>query len=570
MIPPFKPHPMVPIPAEAEIDALIRRVGIDRAAVMLAEYEATRLERIRKSIEDPFHHGFVIEPSWRDADRLLSEGAGLLCIFGGNRAGKTEYCVRKAVQTLVNGFDKRVLILHEAEPTSIELHHKGVYKYLPNEWRGLKRSQTANIKYDDKNGFSNNKFTTPNGGVCMFGCYYQDPRIYEGLAFDLIIGDENMPLRWLEGLKRGLADRNGKFLWPYTAIDGMTPAIKDVTSGAVTMQSLPVDPAVLSPEEIHVEDCPPGHMPYIQKGAGSNNWIIYFHSKLNPFCNYTRLVEDYGHKEKVVRERRFYGYARNTIRTTFPKFGAHNIIDERLVPQKDVSRYLILDPAGARNFFLIWVAVDNAGRHFVYREWPDMPRHGEWALPSEDSRKWDGAPGPAQPALGHGVKEYKRLILEEEGNRWTGTAWDEKGEWIDTRYIDPRSGSAQSVAEDSGGTSLIDRFADEQTDAKGVVDGPALYFLPAPGLREEEGLGAINSLLDFDRTAPITALVNEPKLYVSRRCANVIWAMQNYTQHDGEKAACKDPIDCLRYMATADLQHTPADQLKGFGSRGSY
>lgn len=570
MTPPFLPHPMVPVPSQAEIDAITRKFGVERAAVMLAEYEAKRRERIKLALEDPFHHGFKITPSWQDADRLLDEGAGLLCIFGGNRAGKTEYCLQRAVHTLATGFDKRVLILHEAEPTSIELHHKGIHKYLPKEWKNLKRSQTANIRYDDKNGFSNNKFTTPNGGVCMFGCYYQDPRIYEGLAFDLIIGDENMPLRWLEGLKRGLADRNGKFLWPYTAIDGMTPAIKEVTAGAATVKSLPVDPAVLSTEERHVEDCPVGEMPYIQKGAGANTWIIYFHSKLNPFCNYARLVEDYGHKEKVVRERRFYGFARNTIRTTFPKFGPVNIVDERQVPQQDVTRYMVLDPAGARNFFLLWVAVDGHGRHFVYREWPDVPRMGEWAVPSEDSRKWDGAQGPAQPALGHGVREYKRLILEEEGNRWTGDAWEECGEVIDTRFIDPRSGTAQSVTENDGGSSIIDRFADEQTDAKGRVDGPALYFTPAPGLREDEGLAAINSLLDYDRGEPVTALVNEPHLFVSRACQNVIWAMQNYTGHDGPNGACKDPIDCLRYMATADLQHMQSADLKGFGSRGSY
>ena len=83
-------------------------------------------------------------------------------------------------------------------------------------------------------------------------------------------------------------------------------------------------------------------------------------------------------------------------------------------------------------------------------------------------------------------------------------------------------------------------------------------------------MAAINSLLDYDRGEPVTALVNEPHLFVSRSCQNVIWAMQNYTGHDGEKAACKDPIDCLRYMATADLQHMQSADLKGFGSRGSY
>jgi hypothetical protein len=104
---------------------------------------------------------------------------------------------------------------------------------------------------------------------------------------------------------------------------------------------------------------------------------------------------------------------------------------------------------------------------------------------------------------------------------------------------------------------------------RGILEGPALDFHAAAGLREDEGIRVIQDLLSYDRKRPITALVNEPKLYVTSNCANTIWALKNYTGHDGEKAACKDPVDCLRYMATAKLEYLdPAREISRGG--GAY
>ena len=256
------------------------------------------------------------------------------------------------------------------------------------------------------------------------------------------------------------------------------------------------------------------------------------------------------------------------MRTLFPLFGTANIIEPAAVP-KDLTRYHYADPAGARNMFQIWVGVDPEGRHYVYREWPDVPRYGTWADPSEDATVWDGVPGPAQPTLGYSVAEYKKQMLEGEGNTWTESGWAMTGEPVEWRKMDPRSGAAQTVAENSGAACLMDRFAETQTDNVGREIGPSLDFQPAPGLNEEEGLNAINALLYYRREDPIAPLINEPRLYVSRDCGNVIWALQNYTAHDGGKAACKDPIDLLRYMATDHLTYIDPARPRSRGG-GSY
>jgi len=277
-------------------------------------------------------------------------------------------------------------------------------------------------------------------------------------------------------------------------------------------------------------------------------------------------------------EQRAYGYARNTVGSCFPKFSAVHVMKrERLaeVLKGKGTRRHYADPAGARNMFQIWTFTDEHDRHFVYREWPDVPTYGEWAVTAEDSRKWDGDPGPAQPSLGFGIVDYKRIILTAEGWKWAA-GWKrenaevgvQKGEVIYERKFDPRSGKAGAMTEDEGGVSLMDMFLDEQRNDKGELVGPSMVFDQASGITEDQGCMRINDLLAWDKSQPLCAFVNEPKLYVSEDCENLIWALQTYTRHDGEKAACKDPIDCLRYFATdeADYVSEGSGASRGGGS----
>lgn len=543
----------------------------------LHDYLLKRAGRIAKAKDNPLWYGY--EPQhWADADMLLTE-AKILCLFGGNRAGKTEWCIKRAMQLLATEENVDVLFLQNNDLSSKQLHQKTAWKYMPPEWRNLRRNQEGNIKYDPKNGFSENIFTTPLGGTAIFGNYGQELDKYEGLSFNRIVPDENLSLMWYQSLLRGLATRGGSMTWAFTPIDGMTPAIAEVAGGARTRVSRPVDPRLLDPNERHVKDCPVGEMPYIaEKGKVR---AIYFHSDLNPFGGYENLVELYGAADKAVRERRFYGFARKLVRAMFPKFGAVNILDDEAMEAalaRGVTWYHLADPAGARNMYQAWVGVDRDGNHFINREWPDVEKYGEWAVPSPDAKRWDGAPGPAQPTLGLGVVDYKRLILELEGWKWTENGWEEtpETEEIFERIMDPRSGAAQTVAERDGGASLMDRFEEEQLDREGRVEGPSMIFVPAPGLPESEGINGnnegvqgINDLLAYDESRPITPLLNSPRLFIRWSCKSMIWAFLNYTGNDGAKAACKDPIDIARYMATSKLEYQEA-LPEGWGRPGYY
>jgi len=560
------PHAVLKLPTREQALAM----GPERLREILAERE--RLIELER--EDPYRHGFYLD-CWRDADAELQETM-LLALFGGNGSAKTWYMCRKGVEVMLENPGAKVLWLHEAEKPSILVHQAFVWHFLPKELKAAamttRRTMVTKIRYTVATGFSDGKFVLPNGSIGVFGAYKQDINDYEGTGWKLICADENLPLGWLKTLMFRLPRCKGKMLWGFTPIKGITPAVKHLVSGAQTVRSIAADPQLLAADRVHVPDCPPGHMPYVQRAVWPDTRMIYFQPSMNPFAGYEDFKKLLVGRPVAEIEQRCYGYARNTVGSAFPKFGAVHVLSRARVERMlagPVTRRHYADPAGARNMFQIWMATDVDGRRVVYREWPDVPSYGEWAVTSEDSRRWDGDAGPAQPSLGYGVIDYKRIMLEAEGNKWVDGAWSLCGEEIFERRFDPRSGKAGAMTEEEGGVSLMDVFLEDQVDGDGRLVGPSMQFEQAPGLSEDQGIMRINDLLAWNAEQPLCALLNEPKLYVSEECQNLIWALQTYTRHDGEKAACKDPIDCLRYAVTDESDYVDAGRMGSFGG-GSY
>jgi len=545
-------HPVLVLPS--------REQGLAMGAVALAELVAERERVIARERWDPFRFGFYLD-CWKDADALLRE-VMLLAVFGGNGSAKTVYMCRKGIETMIEHPGSKVLWLHEAEKPSVLVHQAMVWHWLPRELKeeamSNRRRMVTKIRYTVATGFSDGKFVLPNGSIGVFGSYKQDIGDYEGTGWKMICADENMPLGWLKTLTFRLPRCEGKMIWGFTPIRGITPAVKHLMNGAATEQTIEVDASLMERDRVHVEGCPAGTMPYVQRAIWPDTRIIYFQPSKNPFGGYEDFRKLLVGRPRKEIEQRCYGYARNNVGSCFPKFSAVHVLKRGRVAEMmagSVTRRHYADPAGARNMFQIWAATDGEGRKFIYREWPDVPTFGEWATTAEDSRKWDGDAGPAQPSLGFGVVDYKRIILEAEGNKFEDGAWKYDGEAVFERRFDPRSGKAGAMTEEHGGVSLMDMFLEDQWDDGGRLVGPSLNFDQAPGLSEDQGVMVINDLLSWNEQERLCAVLNEPKLYVSEDCQNLIWALQTYTRNDGEKAACKDPIDCLRYFVTDDSVH---------------
>ena len=236
----------------------------------------------------------------------------------------------------------------------------------------------------------------------------------------------------------------------------------------------------------NVLNVPRGHMPFTAEHITGRHGVVWFHSKMNPYNNWERMQQQLTGRSTHEIKIRAYGWAEQTAGSQFPMFGDHNVFSEHIDEVcPDGTRYMVADPAGARNWFMLWVKVDEQGVVWVYREWPDVS-YGEWAVPGN---KADGNPGPGQKAgAGRGVDEYSNLIwaleTEERGK---------EREEIEERFIDPRSAGSSSITKE-GGITLLDLLAQAQDP---------MYFTPSAAVSVEERVLIINDLLSFNREEPI-------------------------------------------------------------------
>jgi len=316
----------------------------------------------------------------------------------------------------------------------------------------------------------------------------------------------------------------------------------------------------------------------IDEAAG--HAVVFFHGSDNPFGRPRNLVAG---MRAAARERilsRVYGVVTPSRDAVFAAFrrDVHVLPPER-IPQGGTN-YMVMDPAPGRNPFVIWMRVVGDVR-YVYRELPgpwEVPGigfPGPWSVTS--GRKGgvnDGARGEGARSWGFGHARMVALIAWLEGWRafadwalplgaedlgggrvswprsatgealwppaelvrsWGEPAPGETAEPVAVRLIDPRGGEAPRVAVE-GVSTLI-----------GDYEAMGLRVEPAFSGTVLSGVEAVSSALDHD---PADA-AGGPRLFVSEECPNVIRSFETWKNVDGEAAACKDPIDCVRYGFTS-------------------
>jgi hypothetical protein len=321
---------------------------------------------------------------------------------------------------------------------------------------------------------------------------------------------------------------------------------------------------------------PPGRsferVPRVLKCVDENKAVVFIHSSDNPYGNPKEVCANLRAKGTVWIRERFYGKTEKTISGMFPKFSrkVHVIKPHDIPAAKDCLNFMICDPASNRNFFMGWFRLAKGGKVYLAREWPGkyhLPGigvPGPWTIPSGKREGMnDGARGEAQGPFGFGLLRYKFEIARLEGwldyRQWAEAnrgedaiphdddieAWEESpddAERIEERLIDSRAASAPRVEND--------RPVTLQTD----FDDIGLYFALTPGSDINEGVSRINSALDYDGDGNLT-FFNAPDFYISEECENIIYAVENWLNVDGEKGACKDPVDILRYYFTSGFEY---------------
>ena len=524
-----RPHPLYPLPSRADLE---EPGNLERVQAYLAE--RGRLIVLEES--DPWRYGYI-PGVWELPNRAIEAGKREILILGGNRATKSYYAARKVMEVLLGGPKRTVWCLQTTYKNSVEMQQPIVHHYLPIEYKNIARSRVANVSYTQKTGFSEGKFILPNGSECVFRNYSQKIEVIEGGDCDLIWCDELVPVSWVETLRYRILSRKGLLLLTFTPTQMWSPVVAEYLEGAKTTQYVeaPLLPAGFRGRVNR-------KVPRVQQPVRRNAQVIYFHITDNPFTSAALTAEtlDGAAPEEILM--RAYGVPSKAAANRFPRFREDiHVFSEEEAGQKlsaeEATRYHFVDPASGRNWFMLWVAVFGDGTHLVYREWPDVESYGEWA--SADSRLADGRQGPAQISLGWGIARY----IDEIGALEKLPAMLPDGtsqEFIAARWIDSVY-AAMPTQTREGGTTLL-----EECLALGFP------FAPAPKEHIDEGVSLINDLLDFER-GENNEITKKPKLFFSEKCVNTIFAMKLWTGRDHRMGACKDPIDCLRFMSTARL-----------------
>lgn len=587
------PHPVLKMPTEAEAAAFVRLKGADAFANWCNERE----NAITLMASDPYRAGHV-PPIWNLVDDLLVDGkrvvldmSGLyagkyaydynyewlpdggaeierrvaefpkeiittgareLLIMGDNRSGKTECAARYFVDTLLKRPDRFAWALHTSAKASVDVQQKRIYGYLPHELRAAKEKRMAGghkitkLGFSEADGFSNSVMVLPNRSKGRFLYYGMKLEEVEGGELDLAWADELAPQKWVSAIRTRLTDRNGAFVLTFTPIKGYTDTVRDIAEGAETLASVPMR---FFPKE---------DKPKLQRTRRGH--VVYFHALHdNYFTNRGPWMREFGSKSRKEMRRRGEGIAEQAVGVYFPIFNQTvHVVPPDQIPAKGTN-YQFCDPGDGKPWCNVWLRVDANNRKWIYREWPTprcyIPGYGyigEWALGEPDTdeskERSDGYPGPGQEPLNWGIARYKEEFDRLESGASLdglidvpGAHGSENKENIFERYMDSRARSRSLAAQGQHGTTLEELCAEEGMD-----------FLAASGKQIHEGLSMVENWLHYDARRPVEPTTNEPQLYISSDCLNLIWALEHWTGRDGQRGACKDWIDLLRYAAQSN------------------
>jgi hypothetical protein len=454
-----------------------------------------------------------------------------------HNSGKSFNSARMVMRALLENPGTTIICWSQNQEASIEMQQPYLYQMLPSELRGKVKQQVANVNYNEKTGFTGNKFVLPNGSKCLFRFYSQfiaNPKIIEGyrlgapernckyINIGTWLDEYYMDEALIKRLYRRCNDNNAKILTSFTPLDGYTPLVSEVLNGAEIKKTMY---GKLIKRE----------MPYVMQPRKKSSSVVFFHTERNPFTNFQRLADDLeGEKDEEIQTIA-YGYPVKSITTLFPLFNEEvHVVDESPVfNKKDWTCYQVVDPAGARSYVSLWAMVNDLGDIHVLREWPDRDTYGAWAehgKSASEGSTWKF--GSAAKKHGYDVKGYVELFKEIE---------DELGVEVFERIGDSRF----FAGENDDNVTLFDQFAMHGMD-----------FIPSSGVQEDEGLNKLDEFFWYNVNADVDE-ANKPIMHINRKCGNTIYSVLNYGKNGKKDEPLKDWVDALRYLALANAGNGP-------------
>jgi len=521
----FTNHPILKPPSDEEIVLL----G-EKDPNLLVDLHKAHEGRIEASIDDPIRYGFDLN-GWNRIRDGLGEFDECLTL-GGNRSGKTTGCAKIMMQSVMENNNGHIVCFSQNADTSVKVQQAAVWEMMPKEFKKKTKSIEGYINFSMQNGFTGSSFIFPDTKTRVdFKTYTQfsnNQTILEGFEFgfknpkainlgawlDEYLGDATL----VNTLRFRLATRNSKLLIGFTPIDGYTPFISEYLKGAETLETREAE--LLNNKSLPVK----------QYSSERDASIVYLHSDENPFGGYERIAKDLktaSEEEILVRA---YGVPVKSMTTLLPLFNTEvNVLGDKenkygmkfpdISEKNKYTCYMVVDPAGARNYTAIWAGVDEDKNVFIRQEFPDRNRYGEWAIFGDPKWRY----GPAAKKIGLNVEGYVELFKEVE---------EDLGINIFERIGDSRFFAKENENND---------------DLYRAFDDYGMNFLASDGRIEEMGINALDEWFNYNPNIPIDE-ANRPQCYIHEDCGNLIDSLINYGSNGKADEALKDFFDVIRYL----------------------
>jgi len=514
---------------EAPTDEEIVLLG-EKDPRLLAELHKAHEGRIQASEEDPIRFGFDLAGWERIRDGLHEYNECLT--LGGNRSGKTTGCAKIVMQAVMENTDGHIVCFSQNADTSVKVQQAAVWEMMPKEFKKKTKGIEGYINFSMQNGFTCSSFIFPDTRTRVdFKTYTQfsnNQTILEGFEFgfkkpqglnigawlDEYLGDATL----VNTLRFRLATRDSKLLIGFTPIDGYTPFISEYLKGAETLETRKAE--LLNNKPLPVKQYSP------ERDAS----VVYLHSDENPFGGYDRIAKDLLNKPEEDILVRAYGMPVKSMTTLLPLFNTQvNVLNDKpnkygmtfpdISNQREFTCYMVVDPAGARNYSAIWAAVNEKKEVYIVREFPERDIYGEWALFGDPKWRY----GPAAKKIGYNVEGYVDLFREIE---------DELNIKIYERIGDSRFFAKENENND---------------DLFRAFDDFGMNFIPSDGRKEEVGINALDEWFSYNPDLDIDE-INRPMCYIHEDCGNLIESLINYGSNGKADEALKDFFDLMRYL----------------------
>jgi phage terminase large subunit len=230
-------------------------------------------------------------------------------------------------------------------------------------------------------------------------------------------------------------------------------------------------------------------------------------------------------------------------------FNTHvkNFDMEKLKLDKNVSYFMAMDPAQHYYPAILWAAVmcqPSGGRTiWIYNEWPTRQDVGDEFHAIRKKLLYSGS-----------LMDLSKSILVNDGTLQWGIKIRKRA--MDTRFA-KGAGAGSYFSGDTQG--LVSEFAKKD-------NGGLIFHCPYEKIIDAQAKN-IQQDLQYNTTLPIGPF-NEPALYISPSCHNLILSMQNHRLKEDsevEDEKYKDFSDCLRILYASiegeNLKPQPANYV---------